>query len=81
MTLMADLLLGARGGGSGPRMPSWAPWQRCERGLVGPLVPYRRAVRLAARWYGGLVAAPLASVPRGGCRVMRERSLANMSQV
>jgi len=36
MTLMADLLLGARGGGSGPRMPSWAPWQRCRGGWSGP---------------------------------------------
>lgn len=44
--------------------------------------PYHRAVRLTARWYGDLVAAPLAAGPaRQDCRVLRERCPVNMSHV
>ncbi|MFD4942488.1 hypothetical protein ACFWNT_08105, partial [Streptomyces sp. NPDC058409] len=48
----------------------------------GPGGPYHRAARLAARWYGDLLAAPLAAGPaRQVCRVKRERRPVNMSHV
>ncbi|MFD8690973.1 hypothetical protein [Streptomyces sp. NPDC059651] len=43
---------------------------------------YHRAVRLTARWYDDLVAAPPAAGPaRQDCRVLRERCPVNMSHV
>ncbi|MFJ7194215.1 MULTISPECIES: hypothetical protein [unclassified Streptomyces] len=51
-------------------------------GPGGPGSPYHRAVRLTARWYGDLVAAPLAAGPaRQVCRMTWGRRPVNMSHV